>query len=164
MNWNDSKNIKAYLLPIAIFIVLSVSIGFGLHTHTDEFILFNDLAFKHPNFVLNNFNAGFDGYTKMFFNSFEVSLPFLYTGNVQSFLFSPFYWIFPIEIAKFAYSFSSLTIIFLLIRKAFNLSISKLYMLILFNVLFDLFSKFHIATMPWTIGNNSCFNRETNQG
>ena len=54
MNWNDSKNIKAYLLPIAIFIVLSVSIGFGLHTHTDEFILFNDLAFKHPNFVLNN--------------------------------------------------------------------------------------------------------------
>lgn len=132
MNWNDSKNIKAYLLPIAIFIVISVSIGFGLHTHTDEFILFNDLAFKHPNFVLNNFTAGFDGYTKIFFNSFEVSLPFLYTGNIQSFLFSPFYWIFPIEVAKFAYSFSSLTIIFLLIRKAFNLSISKLYILILF--------------------------------
>ena len=61
-----------------------------------------------------------------------MSLPFLYTGNVQSLLFSPFYWIFPIEIAKFAYSFSSLTIIFLLIRKAFNLSISKLYILILF--------------------------------
>jgi hypothetical protein len=129
---NVNKNNKAYIWPIAIFIILSAVIGLGLHTHTDEFILFNDLAFEHPNFILNNFNVGFDGYTKIFFNSFEVSLPFLYTGNVQSLLFSPFYWIFPIEIAKFAYSFSSLTIIFLLIRKAFNLSISKLYILILF--------------------------------
>jgi hypothetical protein len=132
MNRNDSQNIKAYLLPITIFIVLSVSIGFGLHTHTDEFILFNDLAFQHPNFVLNNFTAGFDGYTKIFFNSFEVSLPFLYTGNIQSFLFRPFYWAFPIEIAKFAYSFCSLAIIFLLFRNAFKLSISKLYVLVLF--------------------------------
>ena len=127
-----SKNIKDYIWPVTIFIVISLLIGFKLHTHTDEFILFNDLAFKHPNFILNNFTLGFDGYTKIFFKSFEVQLPFLYTGNVQSFFFSPFYWVFPIEIAKFVYSFCSLTIIFLLIRKAFNLSISKLYILVLF--------------------------------
>ena len=129
---NVNKNNKAYIWPIAIFIILSAVIGFGLHTHTDEFILFNDLAFQHPNFILNNFTAGFDGYTKIFFNSFEVSLPFLYTGNVQSFLFKPFYWIFSIEIAKFAYSFCSLIIIFLLLNKAFRLSIPKLYILVLF--------------------------------
>jgi hypothetical protein len=129
---NVKKNNKAYIWPIAIFIILSAVIGFGLHTHTDEFILFNDLAFQHPNFILNNFTAGFDGYTKIFFNSFEVSLPFLYTGNVQSFLFKPFYWIFSIEIAKFAYSFCSLIIIFLLLNKAFRLSIPKLYILVLF--------------------------------
>ena len=132
MTPNVSKNNKAYIWPIALFIILSAVIGFGLHTHTDEFILFNDLAFQHPNFILNNFTAGFDGYTKIFFNTFEVSLPFLYTGNVQSFLFKPFYWIFSIEIAKFAYSFCSLIIIFLLLNKAFRLSISKLYVLVLF--------------------------------
>ena len=132
MTPNVSKNNKAYIWPIALFIILSAVIGFGLHTHTDEFILFNDLAFQHPNFILNNFTAGFDGYTKIFFNTFEVSLPFLYTGNVQSFLFKPFYWIFSIEIAKFAYSFCSLIIIFLLLNKAFRLSIPKLYILVLF--------------------------------
>jgi hypothetical protein len=132
MTPNVSKNNKAYIWPIALFIILSAVIGFGLHTHTDEFILFNDLAFQHPNFILNNFTGGFDGYTKIFFNTFEVSLPFLYTGNVQSFLFKPFYWIFSIEIAKFAYSFCSLIIIFLLLNKAFRLSISKLYVLVLF--------------------------------
>ena len=132
MNRNHTKNTKAYLLPIAIYIIISATIWFGLHTHTDEFLHFNDLVFKHPNFVLNNFTSGFDAFTKIFFNTFEVPLPYLYTGNVQSFFFSPFYWIFPIEMAKFAYSFCSLTIIFLLIRKAFNLSISKLYILVLF--------------------------------
>ena len=55
MTLNFSKNNKAYIWPIALFIILSAVIGFGLNTHTDEFILFNDLAFKHPNFILNNF-------------------------------------------------------------------------------------------------------------
>jgi hypothetical protein len=132
MTQNVKKYFKAYIIPIAIFSVISLVIGFKLHTHTDEFILFNDLAFQHPNFILNNFNAGFDAYTKIFFDSFEVSLPFLYTGNVQSFLFKPFYWIFSIEIAKFAYSFCSLILIFLLLNKTFRLSISKLYILVLF--------------------------------
>jgi len=132
LNSNHSKNTKAYLLPITIYIVLSATIYFGLHTHTDEFLHFNDLVIKHPNFVLNNFTSGFDAFTKIFFNTFEVPLPYLYIGNVQSFLFRPFYWAFPIEIAKFVYSFCSLTIIFLLIRKAFNLNITKLYILVLF--------------------------------
>jgi hypothetical protein len=129
---NVKKNNKAYIWPIAIFIILSAVIGFGLHTHTDEFILFNDLAFQHPNFILNNFTMGFDGYTKIFFKSLEVQLPFLYTGNVQSFLFRPFFGVLPIEIAKFVYSFCSLTIIFILIYRAFRLSILKLYILVLF--------------------------------
>jgi hypothetical protein len=90
--------------------------------HQDEFLHFHSLAYQNPNFSLNQFKEGFAAYEKFFPGDFSVYFPFLYTGNLQGILWSPFYAMLPILEAKVAYSVISLLVIIGLILRVFRLS------------------------------------------
>ncbi len=117
---------------VGLFILISCLISFLLHTHLDEFILFRDLEYQNPNFYLNKFASGYNEVIKIFPFNIKIPLPYLYTGNLQGILFYPFYKLFSIELAKSIYSFFSLTVIYLLINKCFELNNIKKWILVFF--------------------------------
>ena len=51
---------------IFVYIAIALYVGFSLHTHTDEFILFSDLEYEQPNFYLNQFTNGYHAFIKIF--------------------------------------------------------------------------------------------------
>ena len=118
------------IFQLLIFLFISFYIGFFINTHLDEFILFVDLAYRNPSFYLNQFPNGYHAYVKLLPFDIKLNLPYAYLGNVQGFLFYPFYCLFSIELAKFAYSFASLVSICWLIKSTFNVQGAKLWFLV----------------------------------
>lgn len=104
-----------------VFGLISGIIYFQLPFHQDEFLHFSSLAYQQPNFALNQFKEGFAAYEKYFPGGFSVYFPFLYTGNLQGILLSPFYALLPIIEAKMAYSLLSLALIYVIIQRIFTL-------------------------------------------
>jgi hypothetical protein len=126
--WNKS----IFRWQLIAFLGISAFVGFSLHTHLDEFILFVDLAYRNPNYFLNQFPNGYQAFVKHFPLGLEANLPYAYLGNVQRFLFLPFYLLLPLELAKPLYSFSSLLVIYYLMIDSFKLKGYQIWMLILF--------------------------------
>lgn len=126
------QRLKTSWKLVLVFIAISIYIGFTLHTHTDEFILFSDLEYEQPNFYLNQFTNGYNAFIKIFPFDWKVYLPFNYLGNLQGILFYPFYKTLPIELAKLSYSFLSLIVIYILINQAFKLTEIKRWIIIVF--------------------------------
>lgn len=104
-----------------VFGVISGVMYTQLPFHQDEFLHFSTLAYKQSNFVLNEFKEGYAAYEKFFPGGFSVYFPFLYTGNLQGLLLSPFNYLLPIIEAKMVYSIFSLAIFYLLIQRIFTL-------------------------------------------
>ena len=117
---------------LLVALIISFFVGFAIHTHLDEFILFADLAYRNPNFYLNKFPNGYQAYVKLFPLGLSANLPYTYVGNLQGYLFLPFYLLFPIELAKFAYSLVSLCIIAYLLITEFKLKGANLWVITLF--------------------------------
>lgn len=104
-----------------VFGLISWIIYAQLPFHQDEFLHFSTLAYQQPNFALNQFKEGFAAYEKFFPSGFSVYFPFLYTGNIQGILLSPFYSLLPIIEAKMAYSLFSLALLYVFIQRIFTL-------------------------------------------
>ena len=105
-----------------VFSVIVWVIYTRLPFHQDEFLHFHALAYQNPNFALNQFKEGFAAYEKFFSGGFSVYFPFLYTGNLQGILWSPFYAMLPILEAKVVYSVISLLVILGLILRIFRIT------------------------------------------
>jgi hypothetical protein len=104
-----------------VFGVISWVICTHLPFHQDEFLHFHSLAYGQAAFALNQFKEGFSAYEKFFPFGLSVYFPFLYTGNFQAVLFSPFYELMPILQAKMVYSLISLLLIYASILRFFRL-------------------------------------------
>jgi hypothetical protein len=103
-----------------VFGIITWVICTQLPYHQDEFLHFHSLAYQLPSFSLNQFKEGFAAYEKLFPLGFSVFFPFLYTGNLQGILFSPFYALLPILEAKMVYSVISLGLIISLLLRIFK--------------------------------------------
>ncbi len=111
---------------------LALWISLGLHVHMDEFISFHPLAYGQPNFHLNTFNEGFQAYIKKGPWGISAYVPFPYIGNLQAFLFYPFYVTLPLIVAKVSYSIISLYVIFWSFFRCFKPNRSGQVFLVLF--------------------------------
>lgn len=114
-----------------VFGIISWVVYTQLPFHQDEFLHFHSLAYQLTNFSLNQFKEGFAAYEKLFPFGFSVFFPFLYTGNLQGILISPFYAFLPILEAKMVYSVISLGLILGLILRFFKFRSSDKWFLFL---------------------------------
>lgn len=110
-------------------------IFWGMNVHMDEFINFHTLAYAQENFKLNQFSEGYQAYVK---NTplGKIYLPFPYVGNLQAFLFYPFYILFPLFWAKAIYGLLNIWIVFYLLLKIFNPTQYNSFLLLLFMPLY----------------------------
>lgn len=117
---NISEFIKSWK-AILVFVILAFGIGLGMHTHTDEFILFSNLEYEQPNFYLNEFTNGYQAFIKIFPGNFQVHLPFNYLGNIRGFCFIPFTNYYRLRSPNFAIHFYHSLVYSCYLFKALNL-------------------------------------------
>lgn len=114
-------NYKNYWLNPLLGISFSYFIFFNLDIHQDEFISFFGLKSLDGNFSQVKYSFGFNFIKKPLpFLDLDISQPFYYIGNIQGFLFYPFYQYFPLLEAKFYYSIINFFIIIYLFKKVLN--------------------------------------------
>lgn len=124
--------LNSFWPKVLVFISLSVLVSFGIHSHMDEYLHFGTLEYLNPNFHLNKFALGYEAYQKVLPGEIKFPVAFYYTGALQGCLFYPFYLLFPLELAKFLYALTSLSLLYLLMLKSFRLTGTKQWIALLF--------------------------------
>lgn len=107
--------------PWICLCLIAALVYYGYPIHQDEFINYFSIKYLDENFRDNSYSFGFHAFTKPLpWFDVEFYQPFAYIGIVQSILFYPFYYVFDILEAKFAFGLFQLICIILLLKKTFK--------------------------------------------